>query len=159
MQGDKDYGYDPEKNEFIRSIQSCLGRLVGEEHMDTYDADAPAKAVAHASEDDYLLGKTGAMPAHLTKENTFMSKEDLIKSLIREELTKTDKAEIRRMISKELDSSLKKELKKALEDELSKALNSKATKEEIAEITKKVMKKLYKDLSFHHPYIIDRIKV
>ena len=49
----------------------------------------------------------------------------------------------------------KKELKKALGAELS----SKATKDEIAEITKKVMKKLYKDLSFHHPYIIDRIKV
>jgi predicted translin family RNA/ssDNA-binding protein len=34
-------------------------------------------------------------------------------------------------------------------------------KEELTktEITKKVMKKLYKDLSFHHPYIIDRIKV
>ena len=27
------------------------------------------------------------------------------------------------------------------------------------EIAKKVIKKLYKDLSFHHPYIIDRIKV
>ena len=50
-------------------------------------------------------------------------------------------------------------VKKILEDELPKALDSKATKEEIAEITKKVMKKLYKDLSYHHPYIIDRIKV
>jgi len=78
---------------------------------------------------------------------------------INEELTKTDKAEIKSMISKELDKSLKKELKKALEDEISKALNSKATKEEIGEITKKVIKRLYKDLSFHHPYIIDRIKV
>ena len=82
-----------------------------------------------------------------------------IKRMIKEELTKTDKAEIKRMISKELDKSLKKELKKALEDELTKALNSKATKEEIGDITKKVLKKLYKDLSFHHPYIIDRIKV
>ena len=78
---------------------------------------------------------------------------------VNEELTKTDKAEIKSMISKELDKSLKKELKKALEDEISKALNSKATKEEIGEITKKVIKRLYKDLSFHHPYIIDRIKV
>jgi hypothetical protein len=84
---------------------------------------------------------------------------ETIKHMIKEELTKTDKAEIKRMITKELDKSLKKELKKALEEELSKALNSKATKEEIGEITKKVIKKLYKDLSFHHPYIIDRIKV
>jgi len=78
-----------------------------------------------------------------------------LRQLIREELTKTDKAEIKRMINKEIESNLKKELPKALEDEL----KSKATKDEIAEITKKVMKKLYKDLSFHHPYIIDRIKV
>ena len=84
---------------------------------------------------------------------------ETIKHMIKEELTKSDKAEIKRMISKELDKSLKKELKKALEDELTKALNSKTTKEEIGEITKKVIKKLYKDLSFHHPYIIDRIKV
>ena len=85
--------------------------------------------------------------------------EDTLKELIREELTRTDKAEIKTLISKELDKVLKKEIKDALEDELSKALNSKATKEEIGDITKKVMKQLYKDLSYHHPYIIDRIKV
>ena len=51
------------------------------------------------------------------------------------------------------------ELKKILQDELAKEIGSKKTKEEIGEITKKVIKKLYKDLSFHHPYIIDRIKV
>jgi uncharacterized membrane protein YheB (UPF0754 family) len=82
---------------------------------------------------------------------------------LNEELTKTDKSDIKKMISDELDvkfdKNLKRELKKALEDELPKALGSKATKEEIGEITKKVLKRLYKDLSLHHPYIIDRIKV
>jgi endonuclease IV len=38
-------------------------------------------------------------------------------------------------------------------------LKSKEIKADIGEIAKKVIKKLYKDLSFHHPYIIDRIKV
>ena len=80
-------------------------------------------------------------------------------SLLAEALTKTDKDDIKRMISKELDKALKTELKKALQDELEKALRSKATKDEIGDITKKVLKKLYKDLSYHHPYIIDRIKV
>ena len=88
-----------------------------------------------------------------------MLTEHEIRTIILEELTKTDKDDIRRMISKELDASLKKELKAALEDELKKALKSKSTKEEIGEITKKVLKKLYKDISLHHPYIIDRIKV
>tara|TARA_Y100000034_G_scaffold136390_1_gene212546 strand:+ start:905 stop:1174 length:270 start_codon:yes stop_codon:yes gene_type:complete len=85
--------------------------------------------------------------------------ETILKDLILEELTKTDKAEIKRMITKELDSSLKKELKKALEEELTKALKSTEIKADIGEIAKKVIKKLYKDLSFHHPYIIDRIKI
>ena len=63
------------------------------------------------------------------------------------------------MVSDELDKKLNKELKKALEAELPKALGSKASKDEIGDIAKKVLKKLYKDLSLHHPYIIDRIKV
>ena len=79
--------------------------------------------------------------------------------MIMEELTKTDKAEIKKMISDEMEKSLKPELKKILQDELIKELGSKKTKEEVGEIAKKVIKKLYKDLSYHHPYIIDRIKV
>jgi hypothetical protein len=86
-------------------------------------------------------------------------RESLIKQMIVEELTKTDKAEIKKMISTEMEKSLKPELKKILQDELIKELGSKKTKEEMGEIAKKVIKKLYKDLSFHHPYIIDRIKV
>ena len=46
-----------------------------------------------------------------------------------------------------------------VEDELSKALKTKDVQDDITDITKKVMKRLYKDLSYHHPYIIDRIKV
>jgi hypothetical protein len=78
---------------------------------------------------------------------------------ITEELTKTDKKEIKSLISGELDKVLKSQVKKILEDELSKALRTKASKEEIGDITKKVLKKLYRDLSLHHPYIIDRVKI
>jgi len=79
--------------------------------------------------------------------------------LVIEELTKADKAEVKKLIAKALDNDLKSELKKALSDELSKALRSKASKEDIGDITKKVLKKLYRDLSYHHPYVIDRIKI
>lgn len=72
-------------------------------------------------------------------------------SPLSEKLTKTDKAEIKRLVSDQI--------KDVLEDELTKALESKTTKEQIGDITKKVIKKLYKDLSYHHPYIIDRIKI
>jgi hypothetical protein len=89
-----------------------------------------------------------------------MELEELrLRKMIVEKLTKTDKAEIKKMISDEMEKSLKPELKKILQDELIKELGSKKTKEEVGEIAKKVIKKLYKDLSFHHPYIIDRIKV
>ena len=80
-------------------------------------------------------------------------------SPINEELTKTDKKEIKSLISKELEKVLKSEVKDILEDELSKALRTKASKEEIGEITKKVLKKLYRDLALHHPYVIDRVKI
>jgi transcriptional accessory protein Tex/SPT6 len=82
-----------------------------------------------------------------------------IRYLIREALTKTDKDEIKRMVRKEVESELKSKLAKAIEEEVAKVLKNKSTKEEIGEISKKIIKKLYKDLSLHHPYIIDRIKV
>ena len=78
-----------------------------------------------------------------------------LKEIILEELSKKDKAEIKKMVTKELDSALNK----AVKEELEKVLKSKDIKNDIGVITKDVLKKLYKDLSFQHPYIIDRIKV
>ena len=63
------------------------------------------------------------------------------------------------LVDDAIEKKLKRELPKVLKVELEKALKSKDVKEDIGEIAKKVIKKLYKDLSFHHPYIIDRIKV
>ena len=83
-----------------------------------------------------------------------------LKALINEELTRSDKSEIRDIVSTELDKRMRSaDFKKLLGDEVEKILHTKATKEEIGEITKKVLKKLYRDLSLHHPYIIDRVKV
>jgi rRNA maturation endonuclease Nob1 len=82
-----------------------------------------------------------------------------IRQLIREELTKTDKADIKSMIKKELDAELKAKLDKAVRKEVEAVFKDKATKDEIGEISKTIIKRLYKDLSYHHPYIIDRIKV
>ena len=74
-----------------------------------------------------------------------------LREIIVEELTKTDKAEIKRMIARELKSMV--------EDEVAKAIKLKGIKDDIGDISKKILKKLYKDMSVHHPYIIDRIKV
>jgi len=86
-----------------------------------------------------------------------------IKHLIKEKLTATDKADIERMIRSQLKDELAQEVTKSVEkvvkDELKAAMSDKATQKEMADISKKIIKKLYKDLSFHHPYIIDRIKI
>jgi len=62
---------------------------------------------------------------------------------IKEELTRQDKTDVKKMVK----------------DELEKLLKKKEMKDQISELTKKILKKLYKDLSLEHPYIIDRIKV
>lgn len=82
-----------------------------------------------------------------------------LKQLINEEITQADKSEIKKMIDDAIEKGVKRDLKKHLEDELVKSLKSKDVKDDIGAIAKKVIKKLYKDLSFHHPYIIDRIKI
>jgi hypothetical protein len=71
--------------------------------------------------------------------------DDLIqgKVSINEELTRQDKTDVKKMV----------------QDELEKLLKKKDTKDQMGEIVKKIMKKLYKDLSLEHPYIIDRIKI
>jgi hypothetical protein len=84
-------------------------------------------------------------------ENKMIITKDRLRDIILEELTKTDKNEVKRMISKELKSMV--------EDEVGKVLKSKSVKDDIGDITKSVLKKLYKDLSIQHPYIIDRIKI
>ncbi len=83
-----------------------------------------------------------------------------LRELIIEELAADDKAEIKKIASKEAEAILKsKTMKDMVAQEVEKNLNSNASKEQIGDITKKVLKKLYKDLALQHPYIIDRIKV
>ena len=82
-----------------------------------------------------------------------------LKQLIAEELTATDKKDIERMIRKQLKDDLKSAVEKAVKEEVQSVMSDKATQKEIADISKTIIKKLYKDLSFHHPYIIDRIKI
>jgi len=62
-------------------------------------------------------------------------------------------------MNEELTRQDKTDVKKMVKDELEKLLKKKEMKDQISELTKKILKKLYKDLSLEHPYIIDRIKV
>lgn len=112
-----------------------------------------------------------------------------IASLLTEELDRSDRADVKRMIKKELEGAtgrkeidkafkknFDKELKKALGssffgtpgkinkfviDEIHKevlnSMDSKASKDMVILICKAVIKKLYRELSFSSPQIIDRI--
>jgi uncharacterized membrane-anchored protein YjiN (DUF445 family) len=85
--------------------------------------------------DQRLNEKTSAVEEKLTRTR--------LKKIIKEELTRQDKTDVKKMIK----------------DELEKLLKKKEMKDQISELTKKILKKLYKDLSLEHPYIIDRIKI
>ncbi len=92
-----------------------------------------------------------------------------VKELILEELTKAD---VKKMIDSAIEKSDKRnrkefekkelttaDVRKEVDKTLEKMLKSKDVKSEFGDIAKELLKKLYKDLSMHHPYIIDRIKV
>jgi len=78
------------------------------------------------------------------------------KLIIKEEM---NKKEIQDIVRAEVDKQLKAELKKMVEEELSKLLGNRDIKNEIGDISKEILKKLYKDLSLHHTYVIDRVKL
>jgi uncharacterized membrane protein YheB (UPF0754 family) len=95
--------------------------------------------------------------------------KQFVKELILEELTKAD---VKKMIDDAVEKSEKRnrkefekkelsmaDVRKEVDKMLEKMLKSKDTKSEFGDIAKELLKKLYKDLSMHHPYIIDRIKV
>ena len=109
--------------------------------------------------------------------------------LIKEDLTRSDKCEIdkivrkaiekdrveqKKLAKKEAEAEIKKALGesffgkkgkindfviKSIHEEVNKWLKDSATRQEIAGVTKQVMKKLYRELSFNSAKTIDRIKV
>tara|TARA_R110002051_G_scaffold109140_2_gene181862 strand:- start:150 stop:413 length:264 start_codon:yes stop_codon:yes gene_type:complete len=84
-------------------------------------------------------------------------KHERLKELIYEELSKAD---VKKIVADEVKKQLSsRKVKKIIEDEIVTALGKSKSKDEIANIAKKVLKRLYKDMAVHHPYMIDRIKV
>ena len=145
--------YDKDVEQRYEELEACIdGQGIGKDEVDACSA---GEEYEKEEEGDFYSTSSDPTMALPLGERT-------IKSMIREELTKTDETDIKKLIAKELSASttdVAKAVKKIVEDELSKALKTKDIKDDITDITKKVMKRLYKDLSYHHPYIIDRIKV
>lgn len=66
------------------------------------------------------------------------------------------KKEFQKMIDNELKSNAVKDL---VNDIVTKELGSKNTKEKVADITKLVLRKLYRELAYNYTPVIDRIKI
>jgi hypothetical protein len=58
-----------------------------------------------------------------------------------------------------VENMSKDEIRKLVRDELEKLLRDKETKKEIADITKKMLKKLYRELSFNSTHIVDQLDI
>jgi len=104
---------------------------------------------------------------------------DLRAELLLEELTRSDKKDIDKMIKKavklervdqmkafkkELEkelntSSTKKRIKELVESELKTSMKSKDTQAAVVDITKRVLVKLYRELAYNYTPILDRIKI
>ena len=71
-----------------------------------------------------------------------------LKKIIKEELTRADKAEIKKLARKEFEDMLKtSDIKTKIEDLVKKQLkNDKPTQKEIADITQKVLVQFYKTM-------------
>ena len=69
-----------------------------------------------------------------------------------EEMTKT---EIKDLVKDEIKNNLEKMVKNELEKMLK---DNKQVKNQIGDLSKEILKMLYKDLSIHHGYVIDRVR-
>jgi hypothetical protein len=123
----------------------------------------------------YARSQVGLLKERLLIEDFTGSDRSEIKRMIKKEIEGTaNKREIEKAFNKKFDKELKKALGTSflgtpgkinkfvvdqIYDEVNKWLADTATRNEIAEITKQVIIKLYRELSFSSPTIINRIKI
>ena len=141
------FRHDPPKEDTDRMIKKINKMLSRNADPETVKKLKDLKLrVADLRKDDY---RYQSWYSKLNNERSNKRREEFYKDYpsmdrrLREELTRQDKTDVKKMV----------------QDELEKLLKKKDTKDQMGEIVKKIMKKLYKDLSLEHPYIIDRIKI
>jgi len=81
-----------------------------------------------------------------------------LKQIILEELTKK---EVKEIAKEEAEKVFTKLLKSELEDHLVKLFKKRggASREEVSIVARDMIKKLYRELAFNYPQILDRIKL
>ena len=134
----------------MKIIKARLKQIIREE-LENLEEYSPYKTGARPDKPHKKPGETKddgkyADPKRARPKRRYEEQEELMEDeeeVINEELTRQDKTDVKKMVK----------------DELEKLLKKKEMKDQISELTKKILKKLYKDLSLEHPYIIDRIKI
>lgn len=78
---------------------------------------------------------------------------------LNEDLTRSDKAEIRRIARREVDDMYRDEIKQKVTKEVEKLLGGKKNQDIVVDITKKVLRKFYRELAFNYTPAISRLKI
>ena len=108
--------------------------------------------------------------ANYLKSMYLIESEALLKLFIREclitrpkslneDLTRSDKVEIRKIARREMEAMYREELKQKVIKEVEKLLGSKKNQDIIVDVTKKVLKKFYRELAFDYTPAISRLKI
>ena len=84
--------------------------------------------------------------------------------LVMEKLNSKDKAEVRSiaksLVKSEAEKAIKQYIKDQLEKEMARLIKKKGkAREEVSIVARNLIKKLYRELSFSYPHILDRIKI
>lgn len=78
---------------------------------------------------------------------------------LNEELTRSDRTEIRKIARREVDAVYRDELKKKIIKEVEKLLRGKTNQDVIVDVTKKVLKKFHRELYFDYTPVLSRLKI
>ena len=82
-----------------------------------------------------------------------------VQHVLFEELSGSDKKEIKQIAKKEIESQIKSFIKDEFQKEFQKNLKDRDGRDQIADISKKVLKKFYKEIAFSYPQFIDRMTI
>ena len=105
-------------------------------------------------EDDLLDIRVGLLIEEITRSDK-KTIDKMIKKAIAADTVKQKKV-FKKMIDDELNSKAVKEL---VNDIVTKELGSKDSKQKVADVTKLVLRKLYRELAYNYTPVIDRIKI
>ena len=78
---------------------------------------------------------------------------------INEDLTRSDRTEIRKIARREIESVYSDELKKKIIKEVEKLLRGKKNQDIIVDVTKKILRKFHRELYFDYTPVISRLKI